>query len=74
MILLSLLTGLFPLTAATSVAGLWKIPSGGLSWAAVLLAGVDLSAGATVLATVVMFRAVVKATYRAKDQAVTPRP
>jgi predicted membrane protein len=73
MILLSLLTGLFPLAAAASVAGLWEILSGGLSWAAVLSAGVDLLAVATVLATVVVFRALVKATYRAKGQVVTTR-
>lgn len=67
MMLLAFLTGLFPLALATSVAGFWDIVTGGLSLASVLSAGVELvSVGATV-ATIIVFRALVKATYRKSD-------
>lgn len=64
MILLSLLTGLFPLALAAGLAGLLNALSGGISAAAVLSAGADLTGLGAVLATVVVFRALVRATYR----------
>lgn len=66
MILLALLTGLFPLAVTASLFGLWKVVAGGLSLNAILSAGADmLSIGAIVLG-VWVFRALVTATYRTR--------
>lgn len=61
---LSLLTGLFPLAVAATVAGLWQALTGGISLVAVLSAGADLVAVGAILTTTFVFRAVVKATHR----------
>ncbi len=55
-ILLSLLTGFFPLGLATSLTGLWQAVSGGASLTAILAAGTDLVSMGAVVATVVMLR------------------
>ncbi|MHA6346605.1 hypothetical protein [Roseivivax sp. CAU 1761] len=62
-ILLSLLTGLFPLALAASLVGLWTALTGGVSLGAILSAGTDLVSIATVIATGLVFRRAVKATY-----------
>lgn len=62
MMLLAFLTGILPLAIGASLVGLWKVVTGGLSFAAILAAGADLLAiGALVIMTFV-FRALVKAT------------
>lgn len=79
MILLSLLTGLFPLAFAASLAGLLGALTGGVTLAAFLSAGIDLVSVGAVIATMIMFRALVKATYRTASgpgtiTPLTPRP
>ena len=64
MILLALLTGLFPLAVVAALIGLSAALTGGISFAAVLAAGTDLLAILAILATGLVFRALVKATYR----------
>lgn len=64
MILLALLTGLFPLAAAATIAGLWQALTGGVSLVALVAGGADLAAVAAILASVWVFRALVRATYR----------
>lgn len=64
MILLSLLTGIFPLAAGTSLIGLWQATHGGFSLAALGAAGVDLVSLGLVVASVALFAALVRATYR----------
>ena len=55
-ILLSLLTGLFPLALGTSLTGLWLAVSEGLALSSVLEAGTDLVSLGAVLATIAMLR------------------
>jgi cation transporter-like permease len=64
MILLSLLTGLFPLAVTAAIAGLWQALTGGISVIALVSAGADLAAVAAILASIWVFRALVEATYR----------
>lgn len=74
MILLSVLTGLFPLAVTAAIAGLWQALTGGLSVIALISAGADLAAVAAIVVCVWVFRALVKATYRVKVEPnnVTP--
>ena len=76
MILLSLLTGLWPLAAATALLGLWTTVSAGgdfgQHWLSML--GMDLVGVATALATVLVFRATVRATYRRLENPLTAAP
>ncbi|SMX43099.1 hypothetical protein [Maliponia aquimaris] len=84
MILLSVLTGVFPLAASATAAAMWQVVSGGLSLQALLSAGFDLGSLAAVVATVMIFVATVRATPRTavkpnnvtplKPRPVTPRP
>lgn len=64
MILLSLLTGLFPLAVTAAIAGLWQALTGGPSVIALVSAGADLAAVAAIMVGVWVFRALVRATYR----------
>ena len=74
MILLSLLTGIFPLAVGASAAGLWLALTGGVSLVGLISAGADLAAVAVIAACIVVFGALVKATYRSKEDPnnVTP--
>ena len=63
MILLSLLTGIFPAALVGGIVGLWGIAAGGGA-NALLSAGADLVALACVAAAALVFRAIVRATYR----------
>ncbi|SNT27028.1 hypothetical protein [Tropicimonas sediminicola] len=79
MILLSLLVGFFPLGLVGSVIGLANVLTGGFSLAVVLSAGADLVSLGAALATLVVFRALLKATNRrthAPDNVtpLSPRP
>ena len=65
MILLALLTGIFPLAATASLVGLWEVLTGGLTVTALLAAGADLAAVAACVAAIWVFRALVRETYRA---------
>ncbi|MDF0603424.1 hypothetical protein P1J78_22080 [Psychromarinibacter sp. C21-152] len=75
-ILLSLLTGLFPLALAASLTGLWGAISEGITLGAILSASADLTSLAATIATVVVFRAILKANAasRANPDNITPRP
>tara|TARA_R110002094_G_scaffold55731_7_gene66683 strand:+ start:510 stop:905 length:396 start_codon:yes stop_codon:yes gene_type:complete len=64
MVLLSLLTGLFPLAVTAAIAGLWQALTGGVSVFALVSAGADLIAVAAILASIWLFRRLVKETYR----------
>lgn len=68
MIMLALLTSLFPLAVSASVVGLWEIVTGELSLAAFLSAGADLVAIAAIVIGAYAFRAIVAATYRNKTK------
>lgn len=79
MILLSVLTGLFPLAVTASIAGFSRALSDGISVMALISGGADLAAVAAILASVWVFRALVKATYRNQVgpnniTPLTPRP
>lgn len=74
MILLAMLTGLYPPAAAATVVSLWKTVSGEFGLDAVLSAGVELASLAAVIATALVFRALVKATYRARRAPTTLTP
>ena len=79
MILVSLLTGLFPFALAAALTGLWAAATEGLSGGAILDAGTDLAALGFVVATALVFRALVRETARrAREPAVvtplTPAP
>jgi hypothetical protein len=79
MILLALLTGMFPLALTASLVGLWMTLSAGFSVAAFLSAGVDLASFGAVAATIIVGRILVKATYRTENEPdnvtpLTPRP
>jgi hypothetical protein len=65
-ILLSLLTGLFPLAVVASLFGLWKVAAGGLSPTAILAAGADMLAIGAIVTAYCVSRALVKATYRTR--------
>ena len=64
MILLSLFTGLFPLAVAASAVGLWEAFTQGAGLKSALFATTDLVAIAGIVATVLVFRALLRATYR----------
>ena len=74
MILLALLTGIFPLAATASLVGLWDVLTGGLTIAALVAAGADLVAVAACLAAIWVFRALVRETYRAPAPTGTAVP
>ncbi|THD71799.1 hypothetical protein E7681_16940 [Thalassobius vesicularis] len=74
MIFLSVLTGLFPLAVTATISALWQALTGGISVGAVISAGADLVAVAAILASVWVFRALVKATYRTKSTPDTTNP
>lgn len=74
MIFLSVLTGLFPLAVTATIVTLWQALTGGVSVVALLSAGADLVAVAAILASVWVFRALVKATYRTKAAPDTTTP
>lgn len=61
MILVAFLTGLFPLALISALLGLWGAISGVSSAASVLPAGADLASLGAIVATIVVFRALVKA-------------
>ncbi|NKX45666.1 hypothetical protein [Roseicyclus persicicus] len=64
MMVLSTLTGLYPIALGTTALAMWSSLSGGVSLRAFLSAGVDLVSVAAVIATALVFRALVKETYR----------
>ncbi|MBT8415815.1 MAG: hypothetical protein KJO42_00085, partial [Silicimonas sp.] len=66
-ILLSLLTGLFPLALAASLTGLWGVISEGITLVAILAASADLTGLAAIVTTVVVFRAILKANAASQD-------
>lgn len=77
MILLSLLTVMFPLAVAASLFGLFKVAFGGMSFAAIFAAGADLLAVGAIVVAGYAFRVLVKATYStrpAPKPVVTPEP
>ncbi|TFL16012.1 hypothetical protein [Jannaschia formosa] len=79
MILLALLTGLFPLALVAPLIGLWGALTAGVSMTALLAAGTDLASLAVVIVTIAVFRSLVKATHRnigesASVTPFTPRP
>ena len=63
MIQISLFTCLLPLALAAALVGLWEAFSGGISVAAVLSSGADLASLGASLVTMLIFRALVKATF-----------
>lgn len=67
MILLSLLTGLFPLALAATAAGIWQALTGSASLVALFSAGADMSALAAIAISILVLRALIKETYRVKD-------
>jgi hypothetical protein len=76
-ILLSLLTGFFPLALGAALFGLWQALSAGALLASVLAGGADLLSLAAVVASVVVFRATLRAGLRqrlAAAASVTPFP
>lgn len=78
-ILLSLLTGLFPLGLAASLTGLWGALAGGLALGAAPGAIADLVSLAAVVATVAVFRATLKANAAPREapdnvSPLSPRP
>lgn len=74
MILLAVLTGVFPLAASATAAAMWQVVSGGLSLQSLLSAGFDIGSLAAVVATVMIFAATVRATPRTpvRPNNVTP--
>lgn len=74
MILLAVLTGVFPLALAATAAAMWQILSGGISLQALMSAGLDLVSLGAVIATVMVFMATLRATPRVpvKPTNVTP--
>lgn len=64
MVLLSLLVGIFPMALFGAPIALWQALTGGAVLERILSAGVDLVSIGAVLATLVVFRALVKGTYR----------
>lgn len=84
MVLLSILTGVFPLAVAATAAAMWLIVSGGLSLQALMSASFDLVSLGAVVATVMVFIATLKATPQVpvkphnvtplKPRPVAPRP
>lgn len=78
-LLLALLTGLMPMAIAGCLVGLWSVFRGGASLSALMSGGLDLVSLAGVVATGLVLRALVKATYRGgatpgKVTPFTPRP
>ncbi|MGK7652814.1 hypothetical protein ACSQ76_10500 [Roseovarius sp. B08] len=75
-IFLSLLTGLFPLSLAASVTGLWDVFSAGITLDAIIAASADLASLATLTATVIVFRSMLKANAasRAVPSNIMPLP
>ncbi len=76
---LALLTGLFPLAAAGSLVGMWRLLQGGVTVEELLAGGADVVSLAAVVATVLVLRALVVATYRPSAlpdnvTPLTPRP
>lgn len=76
MILLSLLVGLFPLALGASVYDLWAAQAGGLSLSWLEQSGLNLAGLAASLATLMVLRATLKATWRNQGtgENVTPFP
>lgn len=76
MVLLALLVGLFPLALGASVYELWAAQAGGLSLSWLEQSGLNLAGLAAVLATVLVLRATLKATWRNRSMGdnVTPFP
>lgn len=79
MILLSLFTGLFPLAVAASVVGLWEVLTEDGSIESFLLGGTDLLAVVLIVSTLVVIRAIVRATYPTRTDPdnvlpLSPRP
>jgi hypothetical protein len=74
MIMLALLTGLFPIAVGSALVGLWETVTSGFSLTALFASGVDLVSIGAIFATMVVFRMLVKATYRnmADPNNVTP--
>lgn len=61
---ISFLVGLFPIGLAASVVGLWQALTGGVSLAALMVAGTDVLSFAASIATMLLFRETVRKTYR----------
>ncbi|SIN77552.1 hypothetical protein [Vannielia litorea] len=79
MVLMALLTSLLPLALGAAGAALWQSLTGGVTAGAFLTAGTDLLAVALIVAAGLVFRALVRATYRATATPdnvtpLTPRP
>lgn len=74
MILLALFTGIFPLALTATGLGLWGVVTGGLSLATLLAAGADLAALAVVIATTLLFRAMIANTRLPGHVSVTLAP
>lgn len=74
MILLAVLTGMFPLALTATIMGLWQALTGGVSIRALVYAGADLAAVAALLAFVWLFRALVRATYRGRTSSGQQTP
>ena len=78
MILLALLTGLFPFACAMSLVGLWDLLFNAGPTSTAVAAGGNLASLAILVATIAIFRALVRATYRqgVPDRVApfTPRP
>ena len=74
MILIALLTGIFTLAVTATLVGFWFSLSGGVSMAALLGAGTDIAAAAVVVACGLVFRAIVRRTYRTDSASATVTP
>ncbi|MCT8160367.1 hypothetical protein [Pseudoruegeria sp. SHC-113] len=74
MILLALFTGIFPLALTATGLGLWTVATNGLSLATLLAAGTDLAAFVIVVATTLLFRALLRNTRLPGHVTVTVAP
>lgn len=77
MVLVALLSGLFPSAAVAALVGLWAVFGGGQADGAVLAGGVDLLALGIVVVTLLVLRATVRGSRRvtqAPSDATPPKP
>lgn len=79
MIFLSILTGVLPIALTSSVVGLWRAFANGIDMNAFVSAGFDLAGMAGVIATLMVFRTLIRIAHRnhaapSNVTPLTPRP